>query len=70
MPVEPPKPKFLPNDYLDKAQKLPPEDPEGNQTLYPDLIMQPNEVIRILVATLEKALEFLYNQKTNYLAKV
>jgi hypothetical protein len=51
----------MPNDYLDKAIKLPPEDPEGNQTLHQDLIIQSNEVLRILFSTLEKVMDFLYN---------
>ena len=29
-PVEEEKPKFLPNDFMDKANKYPPEDPDGN----------------------------------------
>ena len=32
-------PKFEPNDYLEKAEMLPPQDPYGNQTMVPDLLV-------------------------------
>lgn len=31
--------KFLENDYMDKAEMLPPKDPFGSDTMHPDLII-------------------------------
>jgi len=33
------EPKFLANDYLEKAEMQPPKDPYGNDTMHPDLIV-------------------------------
>jgi hypothetical protein len=33
------EPKFLMNDYMDKATKPVPQDPDGNETLYAGLII-------------------------------
>ena len=33
------KPMVVENDYLEKAEMSPPQDPEGNNCLIPDLII-------------------------------
>jgi len=32
-------PSFLPNDYLEKAEMQPPQDPYGNNTMHPNLLL-------------------------------
>lgn len=58
------------NDFLEKANMSPPQDPYGEQSLFPDLIITKDEIIRILQVTLDKAMEYLCYEKVNYQKKV
>ena len=64
------EPKFLPNDYLDKAEMLPPKDPYGADTMHPDLIIANEALYKIVEDSLMKTLSWLLSEKINYGAKV
>lgn len=49
---------------------LPPQDPDGHETLNKDMIITKEEVIRILASARDKCLEWLLQEKNNYLKKV
>ena len=49
---------------------MPPLDPEGEQTLYPDFLTTPNEIKGLLNNYLNKLLDYLFIQKTTYSKKV
>lgn len=46
-------------DFIEKASMAPPQDPEGQETMVPDLIMAQMEVISILEIALEKVCKWL-----------
>jgi len=48
----------------------PPQDPEGNPTLHPDLLLAEQKVIVILQEALDKTLIWLVSEKNNYSQKV
>ena len=68
--VAPPAPKFKENDYMDKANMQPPCDPDGTACLEKDLMIQFEEVKRILTFARDKCLEWLAETKAIYLKKV
>jgi len=64
------KEEFLPdviaNDHLDKAALQPPKDPEGEDTLVPDLLVSKDRIIEILEKALEVCLDWLIVEKGQY----
>lgn len=64
------KPKFKENDYMNKAQKPVPQDPDGNETMHKDLIVSADKVKDILEQTMLKTLTWLLAEKQNYAQKV
>lgn len=67
---EPEEPPFKENDFMEKAAMEPPQDPEGNATLHPDLLLIESKVIDILQDALDKTLIWLVSEKNNYSQKV
>lgn len=57
------------NDHLDKAGLSPPQDPEGTNTLEPDLIMKQERTIEILKACLDIVSDWLVSEKGTYNTK-
>lgn len=63
-------PDVVENDHVEKAELLPPKDPEGNNALVPDLIISENRIVAILEKALNIVCEWIkgemkvYNQKT------
>ena len=64
------EPKFLANDYLEKAEMQPPKDPYGNDTMHPDLIIANDVLYKIVEDSLLKTLSWLLSEKINYGQKV
>ena len=64
------EPKFLPNDFLDKANKFPPEDPDGVQTMDSTLIITKDRLLEILEITRERLLDHLFREKSGNQVKV
>lgn len=60
------EPKFLTNDYLEKAEMQPPKDPYGNDTMHPDLIIAIDVLLNIVEESLMKTLSWLLSEKINY----
>ena len=58
--------KFLDNDYLEKAEMLPPKDPYGADTMHPDLIIGNENLYKIVEDSLMKTLSWLLSEKINY----
>jgi hypothetical protein len=58
------------NDHLDKAAELPPKDPEGQNTLMPDLIITEERIIGILDSALNIVCEWIKSEMGTYNAKV
>ncbi len=67
---EPEPIKFLENDYMEKAQMLPPKDPYGNDTMHADLILANEGLLKIVQDSLMKTLSWLLSEKINYGHKV
>ena len=57
------EPKFLMNDYMDKATKPVPLDPDGNENLYAGLIISEEQITEILIETMQKNLTWLLAEK-------
>jgi hypothetical protein len=55
--------KFQANDYMEKAQKQVPQDPEGNETLHKDLVITAEKIKEILEQTMLKTLTWLLAEK-------
>ena len=64
------EPKFEANDYLEKAEMLPPQDPYGNQTMVPDLLVAHAKILKILEDALVKTMTWLMTEKEVYNQKV
>ena len=64
------EPKFLPNDYMEKAEMLPPKDPFGNDTMHPDLVVSVERLTKIVQDTLTKTLTWLLTEKNLAAQKV
>ena len=60
------EPKFQMNDFLEKASKLVPQDPDGNETMHADLVISAEQIIDMLEQTLHKNLTWLLAEKQNY----
>lgn len=60
------KPDVIDNDHLDKANMSPPQDPESEQTMIPDLIMTKVQILTILESSLLLVQEWLLEQKAIY----
>ena len=58
------EPKFLMNDYIEKAEKEVPQDPYGAETMHADLIIKAEQIFRILEGTLLKTLTWLMAEKS------
>lgn len=54
------------NDHLTKAAMLPPQDPEGENTMVPDLILSQQKIIDILEKALTIVLDWLISEKGTY----
>ena len=67
---EPEPIKFLENDYMEKAQMLPPKDPYGSDTMHADLILANDGLLKIVQDSLLKTLSWLLSEKINYGHKV
>jgi hypothetical protein len=57
------------NDYLTKAAMLPPKDPEGEDTMVPDLILSQQKIVSILEKALTIVLDWLIAEKATYNTK-
>lgn len=55
---------------MEKAESEPPQDPNGTQTLHPDLLITQIRVMEILETTLLKTLTWLVAEKQLYAQKV
>ena len=64
------EPKFLANDYLEKAEMSPPKDPYGADTMHPDLLIIHAQLKEIIENSLLKALRWITVEKGNYSIKV
>ena len=64
------EPKFVPNDYLEKAEMSPPKDPYGENTMHPDLLIIHEQLKTIIEKSLVKALRWIMVEKGNYAIKV
>jgi hypothetical protein len=64
------EPEFLPNDFMDKAEMLPPQDPDATQTLHENLIVSHDHIVKILTEGLMKTLVWLMAEKQTYQQKV
>ena len=58
------------NDYIEKAECLPPKDPYGNDTMHADLIITTEALLKIVSDSLLKTLSWLLSEKINYNHKV
>ena len=54
------------NDFLDKAAELPPRDPDGEQTILPDLIISKERIVEILNHTMQIVQEWYLQEKQVY----
>ena len=63
-------PKFEPNDYMEKSEMRPPQDPYGNQTMVPDLVIDHAKILKMLEDALVKTMKWLMTDKENYNQKV
>lgn len=57
------------NDYIEKASLLPPQDPEGENTMVPDLVLTQERIISILEKALTTVLAWLVQEKKTYNGK-
>ena len=64
------EPKFQMNDFMEKASKRVPQDPDGNETMHADLVISAEQIIDMLEQTLHKNLTWLLAEKQNYAQKV
>jgi hypothetical protein len=55
---------------MEKAELLPPQDPDGTQTLHEDLIVSHDHIIRVLTDGLMKTLTWLMAEKQTNQQKV
>ena len=67
---EPEEPPFKPNDYLQKAEMEPPRDPEGNNTIHADLLIQSSRIVEILENALSQTLIWILSEKQLHEGKV
>jgi hypothetical protein len=67
---EPEEPPFKPNDYLQKAEMEPPRDPEGNNTIHPDLLILSERIVEILDNALSQTLIWIIAEKSLHEEKV
>lgn len=54
------------NDYLTKAEMSPPQDPEGENCLIPDLILTKERLKQILEKALDVTMDWLIQEKQIY----
>mmetsp|Transcript_41807 Transcript_41807/g.63875 ORF Transcript_41807/g.63875 Transcript_41807/m.63875 type:complete len:136 (+) Transcript_41807:2016-2423(+) len=59
-------PDVIENDFLDKAALSPPQDPDGANTLYPDLCLTRDRIVEILEKALNTVMEWLLAEKKVY----
>lgn len=59
-------PDKIENDHLEKAALKPPKDPEGENTLVPDLLLAQTRMIEILEGALKTVLDWLIAEKKQY----
>ena len=57
------EPKFQINDYMEKATKPVPQDPDGTETVHPGLIILAEQITEILEQTMAKSLTWLLAEK-------
>ena len=67
---EPEPIKFLENDYMEKAEMLPPKDPYGTDTMHADLIIAVEALYKTVEDSLTKTMSWLLSEKINYGHKV
>lgn len=63
------QPKFLVNDYMEKANKPVPQDPDGTETLHAGLLVTAEQITEILEQTMQKNLTWLQAEKQNHALK-
>jgi len=54
------------NDFIEKAKMLPPQDPEGENIMIPDLLFTSDKIMKILEKALSTVLNWLVQEKKNY----
>ena len=54
------------NDFIEKAKMLPPQDPEGENTMVPDLILTGEQISAIIEKALGTVLNWLIQEKNVY----
>ena len=59
-------PDAVENDFLEKAEMKPPQDPEGIDTLHPDLILTKDRMVEILEKALAITMDWLVQEKKVY----
>ena len=64
------EPKFEANDYLEKAEMLPPQDPYGKETMAADLVIAHDRILKMLEDSLLKTMTWLMAEKQVYNQKV
>ena len=57
------------NDFIEKANLLPPQDPAGEETLIPDLVLTKDQISAILEKALNTVLQWLMDEKGIYNSK-
>lgn len=57
------EPPFLPNDYIEKAEMEPPQDPDGTECIHANLIVSHERIVQILTDGLLTTLTWLMSQK-------
>ena len=62
-------PDVIENDFLDKANMSPPQDPDGESTLHPDLCLTKERIMEILDKALNVTMEWLLSEKKVYHSK-
>lgn len=58
--------KEVVNQYLVNIRQMPPVDPDGNQVLVPDLIIQHNEIVDLIQILFEKMFSWISKHKEQY----
>ena len=57
------------DEILEKISENPPRDPEGEQTLHPELIFSKEQLLEVVEGFFEKAVQWIFGHKRAYLAK-
>ena len=59
-------PDEVENDHIEKAEMLPPQDPEGEETLVANLLIEESNLVSILTKSLQIVTEWIQSQMKQY----